>query len=94
VSVGVVYLLEAVYVRHEHAQGSSLVGHRLEAVLELTVEASLGEEAREGVAVHELVQPFEEGGFDLILVRVLEYGVTNVYAVPVREELAAPWLLH
>src|SRR5688572_22948263 len=70
VSFGVVYLLEAVYVRHEDAQGSSLVGHRLQAVLELAVEASLGEEAREVVAVHELVQLLEEGGFDLILVRV------------------------
>jgi hypothetical protein len=60
VSVGVVYLLEAVYVSHKHAQGSSLVGHRLEAVLEFAVEASLGEEAREVVAVHELVQLFEE----------------------------------
>src|SRR5215217_3967211 len=94
VSVGVVYLLEAVYVRHEHAQGPSLIGHRLEAVLELAVEASLGEEARQGGAVHELVQPFEEGGCDLILVRVLEYGVTHVHAVPVREELSAPSLLH
>jgi hypothetical protein len=46
------------------------------------------------VAVHELVQLFEEGGFDLILVRELEYGVTYVYAVSVREELAASWLLH
>src|SRR5919107_965213 len=73
VSVGVVYLLEAIYVRHEHAQGPSLVGHRLQEVLELAVEASLGEEAREVVAVHELVQLFEEGGFDLILVRELEY---------------------
>src|SRR5918993_477985 len=94
VSFGIVYLLEAIYVRHEHAQGPSLVGHRLQAVLELAVEASLGEEAREVVAVHELVQLFEEGGFDLILVRELEYGVTHVYAVPIREELAAPWLLH
>src|ERR671911_2072181 len=94
VSVGVVYLLEAVYVRHEHAQGPSLVGHRLQAVLELPVEASLGEEASEVVAVHELVQLFEEGGFDLILVRVLEYGVAHVYAVPVGEELAIPRLLH
>src|SRR5918912_171839 len=94
VSVGVVYLLEAVYVRHEHAQGPSLVGHRLQTVFELAVEASLGEEAREVVAVHEFVQLFEEGGFDLILVRELEYGVTYVYAVSVREELAAPWLLH
>src|SRR5215216_7806832 len=93
VAFGVVYLLEAVYVRHQHAQGPSLVGHRLQAVLELAVEASLGEEAGEVVAVHELVQLFEEGGFDLILVRELEYGITHVYAVPVREELAAPWLL-
>src|SRR5215210_4263715 len=93
VSVGVVYLLEAVYVRHEHAQGPSLVGHRLQAMLELAVEASLGEEASEVVAVHELVQLFEEGGFDLILVRVLEYRVAHVYAVPVRKGLAAPWLL-
>src|SRR5918997_2334064 len=94
VSVGVVYLLEAVYVRHEYAQGPSLVGHRLEAGLQLPVEASLGEEAREVVAVHELVQLFEEGGFDLILVRVLEYGVAHVYAVSVGEELAVPRLLH
>src|SRR5215212_2388985 len=94
VPVGIVYLLEAVYVRHEHAQGSSLVGHGLEAVLELAVEASLGEEVREVVAVHELVQLFVEGGFDLILVRELEYGIANVDAVPVGQELAAPWLLH
>src|SRR5918995_2030347 len=94
VSVGVVYLLEAIYVRHEHAQGPSLVGHRLQAVLELAVEASLGEEAREVVAVHELVQLFEEGGFDLILVRVLENGVAHVYAVPVGEELTVPRLSH
>src|SRR5919107_1536056 len=94
VSFGIVYLLEAVYVSHEHAQGPSLVGHSLQAVLEFAVEASLGEEAREVVAVHEVVQLFEEGGFDLILVRELEYGVTHVYAVPVREELAAPWLRH
>jgi hypothetical protein len=40
------------------------------------------------------VQLFEEGGFDLILVRELEYGVTHVYAVSVREELAAHWFLH
>src|ERR671919_2269003 len=65
VSVGVVYLLEAVYVRHEHAQRSSLVGHRLKAVLELAVEAPFGEEAGEVVAVHEVVQLFVEGGFEL-----------------------------
>src|ERR671919_303376 len=93
-SFGVVYLLEAVYVGHEHAQRPSLVGHRLQAVLELAVEASLGEEAREVVAVHELVQLFEEGGFDLILVRELEYGVTHVYSVPVGEELTVPRLIH
>ena len=40
------------------------------------------------------MQLFEEGGFDLILVRVLEYGVAHVYAVPVGEELAVPRLLH
>ena len=55
---------------------------------------SLGEEAREVVAVHEVVQLFVEGGFDLILVRVLEHGVAHVDAVPVGEELAAPRLLH
>ena len=38
------------------------VGHRLQAVLELAVEASLGVEAREVVAVHELVQLFEAWG--------------------------------
>src|SRR5215213_7047739 len=94
VSVGVVYLLEAVYVRHEYAQGSALVGHRLEAVLELAVETSLGEEASEVVAVHELVQLFVEGGFDLILVRELEHGVAHVYTVPIGQEMAAPRLLH
>jgi hypothetical protein len=94
VSFGVVYLLEAVYVGHEHAQRPSLIGHRLQAVFELAVEAPLGEEAREVVAVHELVQLFEEGGFDLILVRVLDYGVAHVYAVSVGEELAVPRLLH
>src|SRR5918993_5363646 len=40
------------------------------------------------------MQLFEEGGFDLILVRVLENGVAHVYAVPVGEELAVPRLLH
>src|SRR5215218_9719128 len=94
VSVGVVNLLEAVYVRHEHAQGSSLVGYRLEAVLELAVEASLGEEASEVVAVHEAVQLFVEGGFDLILMRELEYGVTHVYAASVGQEMTASRLLH
>src|SRR5829696_7167119 len=58
VSVGVVYLLEAVYVRHEHAQGPAPGCHGQEAEVELEVEAPLGEEAREGDAVHELVQPF------------------------------------
>src|SRR5919112_1589322 len=94
VPVGVVYLLEAVDVGHEHTQGSSLVGHRLEAVLELAVETSLGEEAREMVAVHEAVQLLVEGGFDLILMRELENGVAHVYTVPIGQEMATPRLLH
>src|SRR5829696_5599064 len=94
VPVGVVNLLEAVDVGHEHTQGSSLVGHRLEAVLELAVETPLGEEAREMVAVHEAVQLLVEGGFDLILVRELEHGVAHVYTVPIGQEMAAPRLLH
>ena len=84
-SVGVVYLLEAVYVGHEHAKGPPLVGRHLEAVLELAVEAVFGEQAGEVVAVYEVVQLLVEGGFDLILVRELEHRVAQVDAVPVGE---------
>jgi hypothetical protein len=46
--VGVVYFFQAVYVGHEDAQRSIRVGGRLQAVLELVVEASLGEQSRSG----------------------------------------------
>ena len=52
----VVDLLEVVYVRHEHAQGPGRRYRRIQAVLELLVEALLGQETGQVVPVDQAIQ--------------------------------------
>ncbi len=94
VAVGVVYLLEVVYVGHEDAHGTPFGGRRLQPVLELLVEAALDEEICQVVAVDQTVQSAVEVGPHRVPTRVLEHRVAYNDPVPVRERpLAAQDLL-
>jgi hypothetical protein len=56
VTVFVVDLFEVVYIRHKDAQGFARSGCSLQLVFELLVEAFLGKQPREVVAVDQVVQ--------------------------------------
>ena len=83
VAVLVVDLLEVVYVGHEDAQGLAYRRHHFQAVLELLVEALLGKQAGEVVAVDQVIQSAVELGLHGIVLRELQHGIADVDPVPV-----------
>src|SRR5215217_2643348 len=89
VAVGVVDLLQVVYVGHEHAQGLPRGRCRFEGVLELCVEAVLDEEAGQIVAADQAMQGAVEVRPHGVSVRVLEHRVADEDPVPVRERSLA-----
>ena len=89
VAVLVVDLLEVVYVSHEDAQGFAHRRRRLQAVLELLVEALLGEQAGEVVAVDQVVQGAMELRLHRIVLRKLQHGVANKDAVAITQLAAS-----
>src|SRR5215216_769375 len=83
VAVLVVDLLEVIYVGHEDAQGLAHRRHHFQAVLELLVEALLGEQAGEVVAVDQVIQSIMELGLHGVALRKLQYGIADEDAVSV-----------
>ncbi len=77
VTVGVVDLLEVVYVGHEHAKGLSRGGGRFERMLELRVEAVLDQQARQVILAYQPVQRAVEVRPHGVPVRILEHRVAD-----------------
>src|SRR5215204_6940037 len=76
-AVLVVDLFEVVYIRHEDTQWFPRDDRTLQAVLELLVEAFLGEQPREVVAVYQVVQGLMKLGLHGIVLRELQRGVAD-----------------